>query len=149
VPDTAAGGRGIGRPWLALCLALAIHIADEAFNGFLPAYNDAVQAISELFPFVPAPRLTLAVWLGLTVALVAGLTALLPFAYRGAPWMRTATIGVSLIALANVSGHAGGSLMAGHLMPGVYSTPILAVAGLYALIRAWRWNPEGSDERGA
>lgn len=134
---------------MVLCLALAVHVADEAFNGFLPVYNDAVRAIGELFPFVPAPRLTLAVWLGLTVALVAALTALLPFAYRGVAWMRTATIGVSLIALANVTGHAGGSLMAGRLMPGVYSTPLLAAAGAYGLVRAWRWRPEQTSVCGA
>ncbi len=132
----------LGRPWLALCLALAVHIADEAHNGFLPVYNDAVRAIEELFPLLPAPSLSLALWLGLMVAMVAGLTALLPVVHRGAPWTRVATIGVALVALANVSGHAGASLLAGCVLPGTYSAPILTVAGVYALIRAWRWKPE-------
>ena len=136
------GAAGVGRQWLGLCLALAIHAADEAFTGFLPVYNDAVRAITELFPFVPAPSLTLAVWLWSSVAFVGGLTLLVPLAYKGVPWMRVATIGVALIALANVSGHVGGSIFAGRLMPGVYSAPVLAIAGIYGLVGAWRWRPE-------
>ncbi len=72
------------------------------------------------------------------VALVAGLTALTPLAYKGSVWMRRATMGVAIVALANVSGHVGGSLLAGRVMPGAYSAPLLAVVGVYALVRAWR-----------
>ena len=132
---------GIGRPWLALCFCLTVHIAEEAFTGFLPFYSDATRAVSEIFPYVTSPSLVLAASMWLSVAFVAILTALLPFAYRGASWMRVATIGVALIALANVSGHIGGSLLVGSALPGVYTTPLLAVAGVYALVSAWRWNP--------
>jgi hypothetical protein len=93
----------------------------------------------------PAPSLTLATWMWLTVAFAGGLTAMLPLAYRGVSWMRGATIGLSLIALANVSGHIGGSLLAGWLLPGVYSTPLLAVAGVYGLVAAYRWRPSTVD----
>lgn len=130
-----------------LCLALAVHVADEAHNGFLPVYNDAVRAIEELFPLLPAPSLSLTLWLGLTVAMVGGLTALLPVVRRGAPWTRVATIGVALVALANVTGHTGGSLLAGCVLPGTYSAPLLAAAGVYGLIRAWRWRPDTEADR--
>ena len=142
---------GIGRPWLALCFCLTVHVAEEAFTGFLPFYSDATRAVSELFPYVTSPSLVLAASMWLSVAFVATLTALTPFAYRGASWMRVATIGVALIALANVSGHIGGSMLAGCALPGVYTTPLLAVVGVYALVFAWRWNPgdvEASAARG-
>ena len=132
---------GIGRPWLALCFSLTVHVAEEAFTGFLPFYSDATRAVSELFPYVTSPSLVLAASMWMSVAFVAILTALVPFAYRGASWMRVATIGVALIALANVSGHIGGSILAGCALPGVYTTPLLAVVGIYALVSAWRWNP--------
>jgi len=132
---------GIGRPWLALCFCLTVHVAEEAFIGFLPFYSDATRAVSELFPYVTSPSLVLAISMWLSVAFVATLTALTPFAYRGVSWMRVATIGVALIALANVSGHIGGSMLAGCALPGVYTTPLLAVVGVYALVFAWRWNP--------
>jgi hypothetical protein len=85
----------------------------------------------------------------MSVAFVATLTALVPLAYKGVPWMRPATIGVALVALANVSGHAGGSLLAGHAIPGVYTTPLLAIVGVYALAAAWRWNPDETCRRAA
>jgi len=126
---------------LALCFCLTAHVAEEAFTGFLPFYGDATRAVSELLPFVTSPSLVLAASMLLSVAFVATLTALAPFAYRGAGWMRVVTIGVSLVALANVSGHIGGSMLAGQALPGVYTTPLLAVVGVYALVFAWRWNP--------
>lgn len=140
--DTAAARTdALGRPWLALCLALALHFAEEAHVGFLPVYEDAVRAVRELFPFVRSPSLALAAGMWLAVGLVAALMAILPFAYRGAPWMRVATIGLALITLANVSGHIGGSILAGRLMPGIYTIPLLAASGIYALAVAWRWRP--------
>jgi hypothetical protein len=116
-------------------------VAEEAFTSFLPFYSDATRAVSEFFPYVTSPSLVLAISMWLSVAFVAILTALAPFAYRGASWMRVATIGVALVALANVTGHAGGSMLAGQALPGVYTTPLLAVAGVYALVSAWRWKP--------
>jgi hypothetical protein len=142
----SAGRRptGIGRPWLALCLALALHLAEEAYRGFFPAYGMAIRAVRELFPYVGSPSLALAVSLWMGVALVATLTALTPFAYRGAAWMRVPAIGFSLITLANVTGHVSGSMLAGHALPGVYTAPILAVVGVYGLTAAWRWKPDES-----
>jgi hypothetical protein len=137
----AHDAHGLGRPWLALCLCLTVHVAEEAFMGFLPVYSDASRAVGELFPYVTSPSLVLAVSMWMGVAFIATLTGLSPFAYRGAGWMRVATIGVALVALANVSGHVGGSMLAGRALPGTYTTPLLAVAGVYALVSAWRWTP--------
>lgn len=128
----------LGLAWLLLCLVLAVHVAEEALTGFLPAYNLVADAIRDLFPFLPVPALSVSMWLFATIGLVAALTALAPLAYRGFALMRVATVGLSLVLLANVSGHIGGSIFAGRPMPGVYSTPILAVAGVYGLVVAWK-----------
>jgi hypothetical protein len=125
-----------------LCLVLALHVAEEAYTGFLPAYSEATRAVGDLFPYVAYPSLAVAMSMWMSVAFVATLTVLVPLAYRGVPWMRPATIGVALVALANVSGHAGGSLLAGHAVAGVYTTPLLAIAGVYAIAAAWRWTPD-------
>jgi hypothetical protein len=135
---------GLGRPWLALCLSLALHVAEEAYTGFLPAYGEATRAVGDLFPYVSSPSLAVAVSMWMSVVFVATLTVLVPLAYKGVAWMRPATVGVALVALANVSGHAGGSLFAGHAIPGVYTTPLLAIVGVYALAAAWRWTPDES-----
>jgi hypothetical protein len=137
----------LGRPWLALCFALAAHLAEQAHVGFLPVYNDAVRAVGSLLPIVSKPGLVLAVGMWLAVGLVGAFTALLPYAYRGSRWMRLATIGLSLIVLANVTGYIGGSTLAGSLLPGMYTLPLLLGTGIYALVVAWRWSPSPSREQ--
>jgi hypothetical protein len=134
----------VGLAWLLLCLVLAVHVAEEALTGFLPVYNLAAQAIRGLFPFLPLPTLSVTVWLSAMIGLVTALTALSPLAFRGLAVMRVATVGLSLIALGNVTGHVGGSIFAGSPMPGVYSTPLLAAAGIYGLTVAWRWEAEAT-----
>jgi hypothetical protein len=52
-----------GIAWLALCIAFAIHVADEALTDFLSVYNPAVRAIRARFPFLPLPTFTFRVWL--------------------------------------------------------------------------------------
>jgi hypothetical protein len=34
--------------WVALAVALALHVTDEALTGFLPVYNSIVEGIREL-----------------------------------------------------------------------------------------------------
>lgn len=137
-------GSRVGRTWLFLCLALAVHVAEEASTGFLSVYNQAAAAIRGLFPFMPVPTLSVTLWLTVMIATVAFLTALAPFAYRRLQFMRAATVGLSLVLLANVTGHIGGSFLARAPMPGVYSTPLLAIAGVYGLAVAWRWEVEAT-----
>jgi len=55
---------GLGPAWVALCVALAIHVADEALTDFLSVYNPAVGAIRARFPFLPLPTFTFRIWLG-------------------------------------------------------------------------------------
>ncbi len=50
--------------WVALCLALAVHVADEALTDFLSVYNPAVISIRERLPWLPLPTFTFDVWRG-------------------------------------------------------------------------------------
>ena len=126
--------RTLGLPWLVLCLAFAVHVADEIHGGFLSAYGLTLEATRNLFPFLPVPHLGLTVWLGASISVVALLTALTPLAYRGARGMRTLMLWFIALAFANVLGHGGGSLLVGRPMPGTFSTPLLLAAGVYAIV---------------
>lgn len=123
----------LGLPWLMLCLALAIHVADEIHSGLLAAYSLAVEATGELLPFLPVPQFSLTMWLFATVAIVALLTALTPLAYRGLRGMRTLLLWFIGLAIANFVGHLGASLLVRKPMPGVYSAVLLAAAAVYAI----------------
>jgi hypothetical protein len=41
-----------GLAWLLLCLALAIHVLDEALTDYLAVQNPTVRAIRQRFPFL-------------------------------------------------------------------------------------------------
>ena len=127
--------------WIALCLALALHVADEASTGFLAVYNPTVMALRERRPWLPFPVFTFGVWLaGLVVANVL-LLCLSVFVLRGARWMRPLGYVFAVIMLANGVSHILGTIFgrtvaAIHFprpMPGFYSSPFLLLASAYLL----------------
>ena len=54
---------GAGRAWILLCLALALHVFDEARTGFLDVYNPTVLAMRERLGWWPMPTFSFGVWL--------------------------------------------------------------------------------------
>src|SRR5687768_6742057 len=77
-----------GMAWVALAIALGLHVTDEALTGFLPRYNATVRSMREAAPWVPLPTFTFWVWLTGLVLLVLLLFALSPLVFRGAGWLR-------------------------------------------------------------
>ena len=123
-----------GVAWLALCLALAVHVTDEALTDFLSVYNPTILAIRQKLPFLPLPTFTFKIWLtGLVLAVIL-LLVLSPFAFRGAWWMPLLSYFFGAIMLGNGLLHIAASFYLGRLMPGVYSTPLLLAASVYLLI---------------
>ncbi len=123
----------LGWAWVALCLALAVHVADEALTGFLAVYNPLVQAIRQKVPFLPLPVFTFGVWLGGLIAAVIVLLLLSRFAFRGARWIALLAYPFGIFMLFNGLLHCAGSVYFGRLMPGVYSSPLLLAASVHLL----------------
>jgi hypothetical protein len=127
-----------GVAWAALCLALAVHVTDEALTDFLSVYNPTVLAIRRKLPFLPLPTFTFEVWLtGLTAAVIL-LLLLSPFTFRGVWWMAPASYFFGAMMLGNGLLHIAGSFYLGRLMPGVYSAPLLIAASVYLLFCTYR-----------
>ena len=127
-----------GRAWTALAAALALHVADEALTDFLSVYNPAVRAMRARFPWLPLPTFSFQEWIAGLAALIVFLFALSPFAFRGVRWMAVMAIPFSVLMIANGLGHIGSSIYMGRLMPGVYSSPVLIAASVFALVCALR-----------
>ena len=117
------------------CLALAVHVSDEALTDFLSVYNPAVRAIRARLPFLPLPTFTFRIWLGGLLVAVAILLALSPLAFRGARWMRPLAYVFGTLMLFNGLLHFSVSLYLRRPMPGVWSAPLLLAASGYLL---WR-----------
>jgi hypothetical protein len=124
--------------WVALALALALHVTDEALTGFLPVYNSIVERIRGNHPWVPLPTFTFPVWLAGLVLGILLLLALTPVVTRGARWIRVVSLALSIVMIGNALGHLGASLYWGRVAPGAYSSPVLLLAAVALLITAAR-----------
>jgi hypothetical protein len=122
-----------GWAWVSLCLALAVHVFDEAMTDFLSVYNPTVQAIRQKFQFFPMPVFTFEVWLTGLIAAIILLLLLAPFAFRQRGWIRLLSYPFAILMLLNGLGHIAGSLYLGRLAPGVYSAPLLLAGSIYLL----------------
>ena len=134
--------------WVGLAVALALHVTDEALTGFLPVYNRIVEQIRANHPWVPLPTFTFPVWLAGLVLGILLLLALTPVVSRGAPWIRVASMILSIVMIGNALGHLGASLYWGRVAPGAYSSPVLLLAGVALLVTGTRAKVPGAH-RGA
>jgi hypothetical protein len=135
--------RRLGQAWLWLCLALALHVTDEALTGFLDVYNPTVLVIRSRVPWLPLPVFEFGTWLTGLVAAVAALSFLALPAFRGRGWIRVPGYAFAILMLANATGHTAGtvfgrtveSVQVPRPMPGFYSSPFLFAAALNLLYR--------------
>lgn len=123
-----------GLAWVALCLALAVHVTDEALTGFLPFYNSNVLAVREHLPFLRLPTFTFEVWLTGLVEAIIVLLALSPFAFYGKRFMATLSFPFALVMLFNGLLHVAGAIYFGRLVPGLFSSPLLLAGATYLLV---------------
>jgi len=142
-PDTS---RGFGGPWLALTVAFALHVLDEATTGFLNVYNPTVIAMRARWGWFPMPTFEFREWLVLLIIGVAVCFAATPFAARGSRWLRPLAWFVGVIQFSNAMGHTIGTIL-GHTVatvtfprpaPGFYSSPLLFIGSVWLMVRLWR-----------
>lgn len=139
-------GRGFGPAWLAVAIALALHVTDEALTGFLDVYNPTVLALRARIPWLPLPVFRPEVWLAGLIAAILLLVALSPVAFRGSRWMRPVGYALAALMLANAAGHILGTIAGRTVaevrfprpMPGFYSSPLLAAASVWLFWSLWR-----------
>ena len=126
--------------WLLMVTSVGIHVIDEAVTPFLPFYNAQVLALRARLGFFPAPTFTFPIWItGLTLAVAIGL-ALTRVVARGGLPIRIVCGVLSVLMIANACGHMFGSVYAGRLLPGFWSSPTLSATSVWMLTRVRRGN---------
>lgn len=137
-----------GTAWVLLCVAVSIHVIDEAANNFLSLYNPTVLALRSRIPWLPLPTFTIREWItGLAVAIALGLL-LSPFAFRGALWLRPLAYLLAVSMMANGLQHMVASVYLHRFAPGVYSSPLLIVTAvnLFLVLLRTRSNPAATAD---
>ncbi len=141
--ESATANRRLGAAWLTLCLALGVHVADEALTDFLSVYNPTVRAIREAVPWLPLPIFSFEVWISGLIAAVIALLALSPLAFRDSARLRPLAYALGVLMTLNALAHAVGSILLSRPMPGVYSSPLLLAAALFLLVALRRGETAG------
>lgn len=129
--------------WVALCGALAVHVADEALTDFLALYNPTVLALRDRYPFLSLTTFTFEGWLALLIFAIVALTAASFFVWKGRWAMRPISYVFAGFMLLNGLMHIAGSFYMGTFMPGVYSSPLLLAASIFLIFRTRAHNAEG------
>ncbi len=136
----------LGRAWLALCCALALHVTDEALTGFLSVYNPTVIDLRSRLGWWPMPTFQFREWL---IGLIAGIVILFllsPLFYRRGRPIRPLAWIFAVLMIGNGLGHtigtiAGRSVASVHFprpMPGFWSSPFLIAASVWVLVELKR-----------
>jgi hypothetical protein len=137
---------GFGSAWLALCVAFALHILDEASTGFLSVYNPTVTILRQRWSWFPMPTFQFGEWLVGLLVVCGLLFCLTPVAARGMRGLRPFAWLYALIMFFNGLSHTLFSIL-GHTVaavtfprpaPGFYSSPLLFVASVWLMVRLRR-----------
>lgn len=138
--------RGFGGPWIALCGAFALHIADEALTGFLAVYNPTILALRQRWSWFPMPTFEFRSWLvGLIIACTL-LFCLTSWASRGVRELRPLAWFFAAVMLLNGFGHTLFTIFGQTVesvrfprpAPGFYSSLFLLAAALWMMARLWK-----------
>lgn len=132
--------------WVALCIALGLHVVDEAVTDFLPLYNSIVAAIRESYPWIPLPTFTFSVWLTGLIVGVLLLLLLSPMVFAGNGVFRPISYLLGALMALNALAHIGGSIYLGALAPGALSSPVLLLASLALLVTTRRAHHPASGD---
>ena len=120
---------------MALCGALAIHVADEALTDFLSLYNPTVLALRDRYPSLPLATFTFEGWLALLIFAIIALTTASYFVWKRRWAMRPISYAFAGFMLLNGVLHIAGSFYMGTFMSGVYSSPLLLAASIFLIVR--------------
>lgn len=133
--------------WVALTMALALHVADEALHDFLAFYNPLAMSLRDMLLWTWLPTFQFGVWLGGLIGAVAALLSMSWFAFYGARWMLWASIPYGLLMCGNGLLHLAASVYLQKQVPGVWSSPLLAICGAWLLVEAlkeWKAGRSGA-----
>ena len=141
---------------MMLWVALALHVTDEALTDFLSVYNPTVLALRARFGFWPMPTFEFREWLtGLALGILF-LASLSRFAFRNVRWIRplfyfcavvTGVMNALGHTIATVLGHTVSTVQFPRPAPGFYSSPLLLIVSIYALLQLGRTRHLPSSRR--
>lgn len=133
--------------WLAVCAALALHLADEVFNGSLGLYADFARVVGWVWPSIDMPPFQRDVWLINLAGTILVLFALTWLVRRRSGVMVTASYLLAAFATANGVLHLLAAAALKSTIPGLWSAPLMVAAGLFLFLAIPHKRGDAGDSR--
>lgn len=124
--------------WLFMVSAIAIHVIDEAMNGFLPIYNQIITDLKEKVTFLPAPTFSFDIWIGGLIGAIILSYGLTYFIGRGGKIIRIISVVLGFLMVGNAFVHCIASIYFGSIFPGALSSPLLLATALFVIVQGFR-----------
>ena len=122
--------------WPLACTVFAIHLAEETLHGSFGFYADILSLVGSFFPSLDMPPFDRDVWFINLLGSLAVLIALTPLVRARNALMRPASWLFGLFLAANGAMHLWLGLATQALVPGIWSAPLVLLAGLWLLVVA-------------
>jgi hypothetical protein len=128
--------------WISLCIAVALHVVDEALTGFLAIYNPTVLALRQSLGWWPMPTFDYEAWRNGLIFGISVLFLLSPLMFANVRGMRPFAYVFAVLMIANALGHTlatvfGRTVASVHFSrpaPGFWSSPIMLTAALFLVV---------------
>lgn len=120
--------------WLAACVALAVHLADEVFYGSLGLYADFARVLGWIWPSLSMPPFHREVWLLNLTGAILVLFALTWLVRQRRGVMVIASYLLAAFATANGVLHLLAAAALKSVIPGLWSAPLMIAAGLFLFL---------------
>ncbi len=126
----------LAQAWLALTVALTLHVAEGAIRDYLSFYNPLAMSLRDMLLWTWMPTFTFAAWLGVWTAILAALYGLTWFAAYPARWIVLAALVYADVIFLFAGAKLGFALYLQKAIPGVYTAPLLLAASVWLTLEA-------------
>jgi len=136
----------LSQAWVALTLALAVHVVESALRDYLSFYNPLAMSLRDMLLWTWMPTFTFAAWIGGWTVILAALFGMAWFAAYGARWVVWAAFAYAEVTFLFAAAKLGFAVYLEKAIPGVYTAPLILAASTWLTLeslRALRSRPAG------
>lgn len=122
--------------WLALTVALTLHVAEGAVRDYLSFYNPLAMSLRDTMLWTWMPTFTFGAWLGGWIAILAVLYGMAWFAAYARGWVIWAALAYAEVMFLYAAAKIGFALYLEKAIPGIFTAPLVLAASCWLTLGA-------------
>lgn len=122
--------------WLALTMALTLHVAEGAVRDYLSFYNPLAMSLRDMMLWTWMPTFTFGAWLGGWIAILAALYGMAWFAAYARGWVVWAALAYAEVMFLYAAAKIAFAMYLEKAIPGIFTAPLLLAASCWLTVEA-------------